>query len=85
MRVEAESISSHGAAIVAFEASGLRASSFRNGCNVLFVLFAELRVAYWEPFRNHSRKQKQMAPLRGLHTGNHSGTIPMERQTNASI
>ena len=33
MRVEAESISSHVAAIVAFEASGLRASSFRNGCN----------------------------------------------------
>ena len=31
MRVEAESTSSHVAAIVAFEASGLRASSFRNG------------------------------------------------------
>ena len=30
MRVEAESTSSHVAAIVAFEASGLRASSFRN-------------------------------------------------------
>ena len=103
MRVEAESTSSHGAAIVAFEASGLRAlsSSFeRNGCNGFgFVLEPEPRVAYWEPFRNHSRKQTNAEPLGGLHTGNHSGTIrankqmlrvahseprPMERQTHAS-
>jgi hypothetical protein len=85
MRVEAESTSSHGAAIVAFEASGLRAlslSSNENGCNGFGFVLRSLS--------------------RGLHTGNHSGTIrankqigtlgrvahseprPMERQTHAS-
>ena len=45
MRVEADSISSHVAAIVAFEASGLRALSSlveRNGCNG----FWSVRVVY---------------------------------------